>query len=121
MTAAGRVANTFARISLSSMKLPAACRLHEGTGDATGQGSIHQSAATRSPPGYNSLRLLDENVAEPVGLPRRLSGIGKLDFQLVTTAGERDVWNTLMEREHPHGMATFAGSQTHYLVGSAYG
>ena len=34
---------------------------------------------------------------------------------------ERAVWNTLIAREHPHGMTTFAGCQVRYLVGSAHG
>ncbi len=30
------------------------------------------------------------------------------------------MWNTLIVREHPHGMTTFAGCQLRYLVGSAH-
>ena len=31
------------------------------------------------------------------------------------------MWNTLIAREHPCGLATFAGCQVRYLVGSAHG
>ena len=31
------------------------------------------------------------------------------------------MWNTLVAREHPHGMTTFASRRLRYLVGSAHG
>ena len=39
----------------------------------------------------------------------------------VADAAHRALWNTLIAREHPHAMTTFAGCQVRYLVGSAHG
>ena len=36
-------------------------------------------------------------------------------------ASDRAVWNTLIAREHPRGLATFAGCQVRYLFGSEHG
>ncbi|MCY4356540.1 MAG: DUF4338 domain-containing protein [Gammaproteobacteria bacterium] len=40
---------------------------------------------------------------------------------MVRTPEQRSLWNTLIDREHLHGMTTFAGCQVRYLVGSAHG
>ncbi len=69
----------------------------------------------------NSPRLLDGEVPLPVGVPSRLSGIAQVQLSVVTEVSERTVWNTLMAREHPHGMTTFAGCQVRYLVTSEHG
>ena len=69
----------------------------------------------------NKPRQLAMDVAEPVGVPSHPGQIGALEFRLVSSASERAVWNTLIAREHPHGMTTFAGCQLRYLVGSAHG
>ena len=69
----------------------------------------------------NKPRQLAKDVAEPVGVPSHPGQIGALEFRLVSSASERAVWNTLIAREHPHGMTTFAGCQLRYLVGSAHG
>ena len=69
----------------------------------------------------NRPRQLASDVGEPVGVPSHPAQIAALDVKLVSTASERALWNTLIAREHPHGMTTFAGCQLRYLVGSAHG
>ena len=69
----------------------------------------------------NRPRQLAVDIPEPVEVPSHPAGIGALDVRLVSTASERALWNTLIAREHPHGMTTFAGCQLRYLVGSAHG
>ncbi len=69
----------------------------------------------------NKPRQLATDVAEPVGVPLHPGRIGALEFRLVSSASDRAVWNTLIAREHPHGMTTFAGCQLRYLVGSSHG
>ena len=65
-----------------------------------------RSAAVKNWP-----RQLDAVVPEPVGVPPHLAGIG--DLEVVTTSPDRALWDTLIAREHPHGMTTFAGCQLH--------
>ena len=77
--------------------------------------------APAATPVDNRPRLLGAGVPEPEGVPARLAGIDGLEFRLVEDAGDRAVWNTLVATEHPHGMATFAGCQLRYLVGSDRG
>ena len=55
----------------------------------------------------------------PAAVPERLAALGALQLSLVTKRAERAIWNTLIAREHPHGMTTFAGCQLRYLVHSA--
>ena len=69
----------------------------------------------------NRPRQLEAAVDEPVDVPRHPARIRDLDIRMVTQRSEREVWNTLMAHEHPHGMTTFAGCQVRYLVGSAHG
>ncbi len=66
-------------------------------------------------------RLLDAGVPEPEGVPAHPSLVAGLRVAPVAARGDRAVWNTLMAREHPHGMTTFAGHQVRYLVGSDHG
>ena len=75
-----------------------------------------QTASVRSGPS-----LLETPIALPVGVPTRLSEIAELEIVAVSSREERRVWNTLMAREHPHGVTTFAGCQMRYLVGSEHG
>ncbi len=69
----------------------------------------------------NRPRQLARDVPEPVGVPSHPSRIGALAIRLVSTASDRALWNTLIAREHPQGMTTFAGCQVRYLLGSAHG
>ncbi len=69
----------------------------------------------------NKPRQLEASVPEPVDVPSHPARIRDLDLLVVTQRREREVWNTLMAHEHPHGMTTFAGCQVRYLVGSAHG
>ena len=66
-------------------------------------------------------RLLAAGVPEPDGVPTHPARIEGLRIEPVERPSERAVWNTLVAREHPHGMTTFAGRQLRYLVGSAHG
>ena len=69
----------------------------------------------------NSPRLLAAGVPEPEGVPSHPSAIEGLHVALAADAEGRAVWNTLIGREHPHGMAIFAGCQIRYLFGSGHG
>ena len=66
-------------------------------------------------------RLLADGVAAPEGVPSHPGRIQDLEIIVVRDRADRAVWNTLIAREHPHGMTTFAGCQVRYLVGSAHG
>ena len=66
-------------------------------------------------------RLLSTDVPEPEGVPAHPTRIRDLGIAAVADAADRALWNTLIAREHPHGMTTFAGCQVRYLVGSAHG
>ena len=66
-------------------------------------------------------RLLETDVPEPEGVPAHPARIQDLRIVAVEDAAHRAVWNTLIAREHPHRMTTFAGCQVRYLVGSAHG
>ena len=75
----------------------------------------------RVPAVDNRPRLLAAAVPEPMEVPSHPAKIAKLTVRVVATAQERALWNTLMAREHPRGVTTFAGSQLRYLVDSAHG
>ena len=60
-------------------------------------------------------------VLKPTGVPGHPSRIGGLRAEPVVTRAERTLWNTLMAREHPHGMVVFAGRQFRCLAGSDHG
>ncbi len=65
--------------------------------------------------------LLPEPVAPARDVPSRVSELAGFELVVVSSPAERRVWNTLMEREHPHGTTIFAGCQLRYLVRSAHG
>ena len=44
-----------------------------------------------------------------------------LSLELVETVAQRELWNSLLHFEHPHGTATFADCQLRYLVSSRHG
>ncbi len=69
----------------------------------------------------NAPRRLDTAVPAVQGVPARLRDIEGLSVEWVTSADHRVLWNTLMAREHPRGMTTFAGCQVRYLIGSRHG
>ncbi len=66
-------------------------------------------------------RLLPDGVEEPSGVPPHPSQIRGLEIAAASSASDRAVWNTLIAREHPRGLATFAGCQVRYLFGSEHG
>ena len=66
-------------------------------------------------------RLLDTAVPEAMAVPSDVRDIADLEIVLVETSSGRAIWNTLMDREHPRGVTTFAGAQLRYLIRSAHG
>ena len=75
----------------------------------------------QSPAVDRSPRLLAGDIAAPEGVPAHPARIRGLEITVVRDAADRALWNTLIAREHPHGMTTFAGCQVRYLVGSGHG
>ena len=74
----------------------------------------------RRAPIANRPRLLEGEIAIAPHLPTRLAELRPVEL-IVVTEKERPVWNTLIDREHPQGMTTFAGCQLRYLVRSVHG
>ncbi|MDE0222930.1 MAG: IS4 family transposase [Spirochaetaceae bacterium] len=77
--------------------------------------------APQGAPVDNRPRQLAGDVPEPVAVPSHPAKIVDLAVTMIATAAQRALWNTLIAREHPHGLTTFAGCQVRYLVGSAHG
>ena len=75
----------------------------------------------RAPAIRNRPRQLEADVPEPEQVPPHPARIRDLEVMVVANAADRTLWNTLIAREHPHGMTTFAGRQVRYLVGPAHG
>ncbi|MCY4141228.1 MAG: DUF4338 domain-containing protein [Rhodobacteraceae bacterium] len=69
----------------------------------------------------NRPRRLDADISESAWVPSYLAVIGDLNVQVVNTIPDHALWNTLIVREHPHGMTNFPGCQLRYLVGSSHG
>ena len=59
----------------------------------------------------NRPRQLEADVPEPEQVPPHPARIRDLKVIVVANAAHRTLWNTLIAREHPHGMTTFAGRQ----------
>ena len=75
----------------------------------------------KAPAADNRPRIVEGGVPEPEEVPSHPSRIAGLRIDPVAGPAARAVWNTLVAREHPHGMTTFAGRQLRYLVGSDHG
>ena len=73
------------------------------------------------PPMRADPRVLEEPIAAPEGAPSTLAQIRDLNLVLVSSHEERWIWNTLMAREHPRGVTTFAGRQVTDPIGSGHG
>ncbi len=69
----------------------------------------------------NRPRRLEDDISESAWVPSYLAVIGDLTIQVVNTIPDHALWNTLIEREHPHGMTNFPGCQLRYLEGSSHG
>ena len=65
--------------------------------------------------------LLASCVASAEQVPGRLDEVRDLAVIAVSGRDHRRIWNTLIAREHPRGMAIFAGCQMRYLVASGHG
>ena len=66
-------------------------------------------------------RLLERPVAAPVAMPDTVGAVKGLAIALVASRQDRAIWSTLMDREHPREVATFAGAQRRYLISSRHG
>ena len=66
-------------------------------------------------------RQLGGPVAAPEAVPGTVGEVRDLRLVRVDTDAQRELWNTLMGREHPRGAGPFVGRQMRYLVGSAHG
>ena len=66
-------------------------------------------------------RLLAQPVPEPQSVPAQLGKIQNLEISLVRTKEDQAIWNTLIDREHPHGITIFVGHQLRYLFHSDHG
>ena len=77
--------------------------------------------ASRVPARPPSPRRLEAAPAAASGVPAELSAVEGLSLELVETVAQRELWNSLLHFEHPHGTATFAGCQLRYLVSSRHG
>ncbi len=66
-------------------------------------------------------RLLAQAIPEPEAVPDKLKAVRNLNIIWVETSEDRAIWNTLIAREHPQGIATFAGQQLRYLFHSEHG
>ena len=75
-----------------------------------------QSGVTRSTP-----VCLAEPVPPPVDVPDTVQGVKDLSLIRVDVPNQRQIWNTLIDREHPLGTTTFVGRQVHYLIDSDHG
>ena len=77
--------------------------------------------ASRAPARPPSPRRLEAAPAAASGVPAEVSAVEGLSLELVETVAQRELWNSLLHFEHPHGTATFAGCQLRYLVSSRHG
>jgi hypothetical protein len=68
-----------------------------------------------------SPRRLSEAVPAPRGVPGSVEAVEGLHLVLVTTEGQRRIWNELMIREHPREAGPLVGRQLRYLVASKHG
>ena len=59
-------------------------------------------------------RLVEAGVPEPEGVAPHPARIESLRIDPVAKPADRALWNTLVAREHPHGITTFAGCQVRY-------
>ena len=66
-------------------------------------------------------RLLEEPGPEATDMPEDVRRIQDLGIVPVRSAELRVVWNTLMDREHRRGAATWEGAQMRQLIKSAHG
>ena len=65
----------------------------------------------KAPAADSRPRIVEGSVPEPEGVPSHPARTEGLRIDPVAKPGDRALWNTLVAREHPHGMTTFAGRQ----------
>ena len=72
--------------------------------------------------GFHGPRLSDQPVEQKKNIPTKLSGLGPVEIILVKNKQNREIWNRMIDDEHPQGTTTFAGRQLRYLFySSQYG
>ena len=136
--AQARIVEMLSRDGLESRSaLARRLRLEFGCADSRGQlqlsgclKALHDLAASgalvlpprQRPPIDTTPVRLDRRVPAPVSVPtRQAAAVQALTVPVVSERTQRQVWNTLIADEHPHGMTTFAGCQLRCLVYSAHG
>ena len=61
------------------------------------------------------------DVPEPVNVPETVEEVEDLRLVLVGSEADRQLWNCVMEKEHPLGAGQPMGYQLFYLVQSKHG
>lgn len=72
-------------------------------------------------PGPRKPRRLGTAVAAPEGVPAQVGQVQGLKLILVDGPQFAQVWNELLQAEHPQGAGPLVGRQLRYLIGSAHG
>jgi hypothetical protein len=72
-------------------------------------------------PGPRRPRRVGTPVADPAGVPAHVGQVQALKLTLVDSAALLQVWNELLQTEHPQGGGPLVGRQLRYLIGSAHG
>ena len=88
--------------------------------------TLHARGSIELPPplhpgGRGTPRLLGQPVPPPRAVPARVNEVRGLRLQLVRSADQRQIWNELVQREHPRGAACHVGAQLRYLLLSDHG
>ncbi|HEU0201869.1 MAG TPA: Druantia anti-phage system protein DruA, partial [Burkholderiaceae bacterium] len=72
-------------------------------------------------PGPRQPRRLSTAVPAAEAVPAQAGQVQGLKLTLVDSPPLVQVWNELMQAEHPHGAGPLVGRQLRYLIGSAHG
>ncbi len=66
-------------------------------------------------------RRLNSPVEEAKDLPDSVGEIAELSLVRVTSTEQMEIWNELMDKDHPQGAGPLVGRQIRYLIGSNHG
>lgn len=72
-------------------------------------------------PGPRKPRRVGEPLAPPEAVPAQAGQVQDLKLTLVDRPRLAQIWNELMQAEHPRGAGPLVGRQLRYLMGSAHG